>query len=91
MRAPVLRPSFSTAFDYEGELAVVIGRGGRHISEQDVGAHIAGYSCYNDVSVRDWQRHTAQWTPGQELPKHGCFRSRHWSRRMRSRISALLL
>ena len=43
--APVLRPRFSTSFDYEGELAVVIGRGGRHISEQDVGAHIAGYSC----------------------------------------------
>jgi 2-keto-4-pentenoate hydratase/2-oxohepta-3-ene-1,7-dioic acid hydratase in catechol pathway len=71
--APVLRPSFSTAFDYEGELAVVIGRGGRHISEQDVSAHIAGYSCYNDVSVRDWQRHTAQWTPGKNFPSTGAF------------------
>ncbi len=70
---PVLRPSFSTAFDYEGELAVVIGRGGRFISEQDVGAHIAGYSCYNDVSVRDWQRHTAQWTPGKNFPNTGAF------------------
>jgi 2-keto-4-pentenoate hydratase/2-oxohepta-3-ene-1,7-dioic acid hydratase in catechol pathway len=72
-RAPVLRPSFSTAFDYEGELAVVIGRGGRHIPEQAVGAHIAGYSCYNDVSVRDWQRHTAQWTPGKNFPNTGAF------------------
>ena len=71
--APVLRPSFSTAFDYEGELAVVIGRGGRFISEQNVGAHIAGYSCYNDVSVRDWQRHTAQWTPGKNFPNTGAF------------------
>src|SRR4249919_1360824 len=70
---PVLRPSFSTAFDYEGELAVVIGRPGRHISEQAVGAHIAGYSCYNDVSVRDWQRHTAQWTPGKNFPNTGAF------------------
>ena len=70
---PVLRPSFSTAFDYEGELAVMIGRGGRYISEQDVGAHIAGYSCYNDVSVRDWQRHTAQWTPGKNFPNTGAF------------------
>ena len=70
---PVLRPSFSTAFDYEGELAVIIGRGGRFISEQNVGAHIAGYSCYNDVSVRDWQRHTAQWTPGKNFPNTGAF------------------
>jgi 2-keto-4-pentenoate hydratase/2-oxohepta-3-ene-1,7-dioic acid hydratase in catechol pathway len=71
--APVLRPSFSTAFDYEGELAVVIGRGGRHIPEAAVAAHIAGYSCYNDVSVRDWQRHTAQWTPGKNFPGTGAF------------------
>jgi 2-keto-4-pentenoate hydratase/2-oxohepta-3-ene-1,7-dioic acid hydratase in catechol pathway len=38
-----------------------------------VGAHIAGYSCYNDVSVRDWQRHTAQWTPGKNFPNTGAF------------------
>ena len=68
-----MRPSFSTAFDYEGELAVVIGRGGRHIPEEAVAAHIAGYSCYNDVTVRDWQRHTAQWTPGKNFPNTGAF------------------
>ena len=51
----------------------MIGRRGRHISEQDVSAHIAGYSCYNDVSVRDWQRHTAQWTPGKNFPSTGAF------------------
>ena len=38
-----------------------------------MGAHIAGYSCYNDVSVRDWQRHTAQWTPGKNFPNTGAF------------------
>src|SRR5205823_8319072 len=47
--------------------------GGRHIAERDVGAHIARYSCYNDVSVRDWQRHTAQWTPGKNFPNTGAF------------------
>jgi 2-keto-4-pentenoate hydratase/2-oxohepta-3-ene-1,7-dioic acid hydratase in catechol pathway len=72
-KAPVLRPNFSTAFDYEGELAVVIGRGGRHIAEKDVASHIAGYACYNDVTVRDWQRHTAQWTPGKNFPNTGAF------------------
>ena len=72
-KAPVMRPRFSTAFDYEGELAVVIGRGGRFILEKDVSAHIAGYACYNDVTVRDWQRHTAQWTPGKNFPHTGAF------------------
>jgi 2-keto-4-pentenoate hydratase/2-oxohepta-3-ene-1,7-dioic acid hydratase in catechol pathway len=71
--APVLRPNFSTAFDYEGELAVVIGRGGRHIREEAVSEHIAGYSCYNDVTVRDWQRHTVQWIPGKNFPNTGAF------------------
>src|SRR5205823_3758947 len=47
--------------------------GGRHIAERDVGAHIARYSCYNDVSVRDWQHHTAQWTPGKNFPNTGAF------------------
>ena len=71
--ARLLRPSFSTKFDYEGELALVIGRGGRHIREEDVAGHIAGYSCYNDVTVRDWQRHTHQWMPGKNFPATGAF------------------
>ena len=71
--AQVLRPTFSTAFDYEGELAVVIGRGGRHIAKAAVAEHIAGYACYNDVSVRDWQRHTHQWLPGKNFPCTGSF------------------
>lgn len=64
----VLRPSFSERFDWEGELAFVIGRGGRHIAKERAFEHIAGYACFNDVSVRDWQRHTHQFTPGKNFP-----------------------
>ncbi len=64
----VLRPSFSERFDWEGELAFVIGKGGRHIARADAFEHIAGYACFNDVSVRDWQRHTHQFTPGKNFP-----------------------
>jgi 2-keto-4-pentenoate hydratase/2-oxohepta-3-ene-1,7-dioic acid hydratase in catechol pathway len=70
---PLLRPRVSTDFDYEGELAVVIGRPGRYIAEADALAHVAGYSCYNDGSVRDWQRHTHQFTPGKNFPQTGGF------------------
>lgn len=69
----LLRPSFSERFDYEGELAIVIGKGGRHISQDDAFSHIAGYACFNDGSVRDWQRHTHQWTPGKNFPGTGAF------------------
>ncbi|MBH1962696.1 MAG: fumarylacetoacetate hydrolase family protein [Comamonadaceae bacterium] len=64
----VLRPSFSERFDWEGELAFVIGKGGRHIAKDRAFDHIAGYACFNDVSVRDWQRHTHQFTPGKNFP-----------------------
>ena len=64
----VLRPSFSERFDWEGELAFVIGKGGRHIAKADAFEHIAGYACFNDVSVRDWQKHTHQFTPGKNFP-----------------------
>lgn len=56
---PVISPHVSTSLDYEGELAVIIGRAGRYIKRADALPHVAGYACYNDVSVRDWQRHTA--------------------------------
>ena len=65
------RPAFSDRFDFEGELAVIIGTGGRHITRADAFEHIAGYACFNDVSVRDWQRHTHQWTPGKNFPATG--------------------
>ena len=69
----VLRPSFSERLDWEGELAVVIGRGGRAISQEHAFEHVAGYACFNDITVRDWQRHTHQWTPGKNFPGTGAF------------------
>ncbi len=54
----MVRPKVSTHFDFEGELAVIIGRGGRHIAERDALAHVAGYSCFVDGSVRDYQKHS---------------------------------
>ena len=70
---PLLRPVEADQFDYEGEIAVVIGKGGRRISKEDSWDHIAGYACYNDGSVRDWQRHTAQWGPGKNFFQTGGF------------------
>ena len=69
----VVRPKASEQLDYEAELAVIIGTGGRYIRQGDAAAHIAGYSCYNDVSVRDHQRHSSQWTPGKNFPGTGPF------------------
>ncbi|HEY8356798.1 MAG TPA: fumarylacetoacetate hydrolase family protein [Ramlibacter sp.] len=69
----MVRPKESQQLDYEAEIAVVIGRGGRRIAEADVGRHIAGYAPYNDGSVRDWQRHTSQWVPGKNFWRTGGF------------------
>jgi 2-keto-4-pentenoate hydratase/2-oxohepta-3-ene-1,7-dioic acid hydratase in catechol pathway len=69
----IVLPPESDRLDYEGEIAVVIGRGGRRISEADSWSHIAGYSCYNDGSIRDWQVATSQWTPGKNFSKTGGF------------------
>jgi 2-keto-4-pentenoate hydratase/2-oxohepta-3-ene-1,7-dioic acid hydratase in catechol pathway len=70
---PLLHPRESTQFDFEGEVALVIGRGGRRIRPQDAWSHIAGYACYNDGSVRDWQFHTTQWGPGKNFAATGGF------------------
>ncbi len=70
---PLPRPRESTHFDYEAEIAVIIGRGGRRIAVQDAWNHVAGYSCYNDASVRDWQRHTTQFTAGKNFSRTGAF------------------
>ncbi len=70
---PLVKPNFSDRFDYEGELAITIGKGGRYIQEKNALDHIAGYSCYNDGSVRDFQRHTSQFTPGKNFPATGPF------------------
>ncbi|MGA2494062.1 MAG: fumarylacetoacetate hydrolase family protein [Roseiarcus sp.] len=72
-RQPIFRPRVSEKFDYEGELAVVIGRGGRHIREENALAHVAGFAPYNDATARDWQRHTHQFTPGKNFPATGGF------------------
>jgi 2-keto-4-pentenoate hydratase/2-oxohepta-3-ene-1,7-dioic acid hydratase in catechol pathway len=70
---PILLPAESTQLDYEGEIAVVIGKPGRRISEADSWNHIAGYACYNDATLRDWQRHTPQWAPGKNFWHTGGF------------------
>lgn len=57
-RQKVVAPSVSTSFDYEAELAAVIGTGGRHIAVDDALDHVAGWTCLNDGSVREWQRHS---------------------------------
>jgi 2-keto-4-pentenoate hydratase/2-oxohepta-3-ene-1,7-dioic acid hydratase in catechol pathway len=71
--APLPKPRSTQRFDYEGELAVIIGKGGRRIAQADALEHIAGYACFNDGSARDWQRHTHQWTPGKNFPATGPF------------------
>jgi len=72
-RQPLVKPACSDRFDYEAELAIVIGKGGRNIAEQQAMRHVAGFACYNDGSVRDWQRHTGQFTPGKNFPATGGF------------------
>ncbi len=70
-KAPVVRPRASVQLDYECELAVVIGKGGRHIAESQALEHVFGYTLFNDVSVRDFQRKTTQWTPGKNFDATG--------------------
>ena len=72
-KQPIIRPKESKNLDYEAEIAVIIGRAGRRISQKDSWSYIAGYSCYNDGSVRDWQRHTIQWTAGKNFTQTGGF------------------
>ena len=69
--APLTKPAATERFDFEGELAVIIGKGGRRIAQADAFEHIAGYACFNDGTARDWQRHTHQWTPGKNFPATG--------------------
>jgi len=66
-------PNASSQLDYEGELAVVIGRGGRGIAEKDALHHVAGYSIFNDASVRDYQFKTSQWLAGKNFDRTGGF------------------
>lgn len=70
---PMIRPLESERFDYEGEMAVIIGKGGRRIPRETALRHVAGYACYNDGSIRDWQRHTSQFAPGKNFVGTGAF------------------
>jgi 2-keto-4-pentenoate hydratase/2-oxohepta-3-ene-1,7-dioic acid hydratase in catechol pathway len=70
---PMIRPLESGRFDYEGEMAVIIGKGGRRIARELALGHVAGYACYNDGSIRDWQRHTSQFVPGKNFVGTGGF------------------
>ena len=69
----LVRPHVSHELDFEGELAIIIGKPGRYITRADAFAHVAGYACYNDGSIRDFQRHTHQFTPGKNFPGTGAF------------------
>ncbi|WP_366514793.1 fumarylacetoacetate hydrolase family protein [Sphingomonas sp.] len=69
--ANIIRPRVSQDLDFEGEVAVIIGKPGRYISRDAAWDHIAGYSLYNDGSVRDFQRHTHQFHPGKNFPNTG--------------------
>jgi 2-keto-4-pentenoate hydratase/2-oxohepta-3-ene-1,7-dioic acid hydratase in catechol pathway len=71
--APMPKPKTTQRFDFEAELAVIIGKPGRSIPQAQAFDHIAGYACFNDGTARDWQRHTHQWTPGKNFPLTGPF------------------
>ena len=70
---PIVRPTVSHKLDFEGELAIIIGKTARHIRKADALDYVAGYACYNDGSVRDWQKHTLQFVPGKNFPSTGGF------------------
>jgi acylpyruvate hydrolase len=73
--APIVRPRLSEQLDYEGELVAVVGKAGRHISKQSALQHIAGYSLFNDASIRDYQFKSTQWTVGKNFDATGAFGS----------------
>jgi len=70
---PLLKPLASEQFDFEGELAVVIGKRARRVHRDNALDYVAGYSCFNDGSVRDFQRHSPQFTPGKNFHRSGSF------------------
>ncbi|PQA79963.1 5-oxopent-3-ene-1,2,5-tricarboxylate decarboxylase [Limnohabitans sp. TS-CS-82] len=72
-QSPIVRPKASTQLDYEAELAVVIGQRARHLTADNALACIAGYACFNDASIRNYQRKSAQWTIGKNFDGTGPF------------------
>jgi 2-keto-4-pentenoate hydratase/2-oxohepta-3-ene-1,7-dioic acid hydratase in catechol pathway len=71
--APIRLPLASTSLDYEGELAVIVGKPGYRVPKEHAMDIVAGFACFNDASVRDWQRHASQFTPGKNFPATGGF------------------
>lgn len=71
--APMIRPRESNTLDFEGEIAMIIGKAGRRISQDQALRHVAGFGIYNDGSVREYQRHTSQFTPGKNFASTGGF------------------
>lgn len=69
--APIVVPRVTAEVDYEAELAFVIGRRGRYIAEEDAPGYVAGYTIFNDVTSRDYQRRTPQWTLGKSFDTFG--------------------
>jgi 2-keto-4-pentenoate hydratase/2-oxohepta-3-ene-1,7-dioic acid hydratase in catechol pathway len=65
------RPRVSEKFDYEAELAVVIGKRARHVKREEALDYVFGYACFNDISVRDYQKRTPQWTIGKNFDRTG--------------------
>ena len=72
-RKPILAPRMSNTMDYEAELAVIIGQKCKHLTPENALDAVAGYSCFNDGSVREYQRHTIQWTMGKNFDQTGPF------------------
>lgn len=71
--APIIRPAVSEQLDYEGELAAIIGSPARNVSEAEALTHVAGYSIFNDASIRDYQTKAPQWTAGKNFDDTGAF------------------
>jgi len=69
----IVKPLDSDQLDWEGEMAVIVGKGGRYIPQSQASEHIFGYSCYNEASLRDYQKHSSQFTPGKNFPGTGAF------------------
>ncbi len=72
-KAPIIRPKVSDRLDYEAELVAIVGKTARHISREDALDYIAGYSLFNDATLRDYQRFSSQWTIGKNFDDTGAF------------------
>jgi acylpyruvate hydrolase len=72
-QSAILRPSVSETLDYEAELVAVIGRRAKHVKAADALAYVAGYACFNDGSIREFQRRTSQWDMGKNFDRTGGF------------------